>query len=197
MKQSEAIGKHLGALPRCVEPAIRHLRAPSVALLPLVTPSFHGARYQASFSESDYIDVRQQSVKYDVFVMTYTIGSGAATTVAKRLACENRGVFYPVPCRTPVVFPPQHAPQAGRDPRSPSCAKSDVHSHHSENRRRQPRSFRKLSFDYLRHTPPRKWQAPWKARGRPVSALSRAEEGKGAPTLFPHLSTSFLILTPC
>merc|ERR1712085_240811 len=40
---------------------------------------------------------RERALKSDVVFFTYTIGTGADKSIAKRLACENKGVFYPVP----------------------------------------------------------------------------------------------------
>jgi len=48
------------------------------------------------FSDSHYAYVRQKVVEQDVTIFSYAIGDGADDTVAKRLACENRGVFYKV-----------------------------------------------------------------------------------------------------
>eukprot|EP00439_Symbiodinium_sp_Y106_P082272 s482_g21.t1 len=52
---------------------------------------------EAEFLESDFRNIQEQSVTYDTVLFTYALGSGADTTVTKRLACENRGIFYNVP----------------------------------------------------------------------------------------------------
>ena len=52
---------------------------------------------EAEFLESDFRNIQVQSVTYDTVLFTYALGSGADTTVTKRLACENRGIFYNVP----------------------------------------------------------------------------------------------------
>jgi len=51
---------------------------------------------QAAFEDSDFEFVKRKSIEYDVFFFTYALGEKADATVVKRLACENRGVFYPV-----------------------------------------------------------------------------------------------------
>ena len=51
----------------------------------------------ADMSNNDYLSVQQQSQTYDAVMFTYALGSGADTTVTKRLSCENRGIFYNVP----------------------------------------------------------------------------------------------------
>lgn len=52
---------------------------------------------EAEFSENDFTSTRQLSVRYDTTVFTYALGSGAQKVITKRLACENRGIFYAVP----------------------------------------------------------------------------------------------------
>eukprot|EP00437_Effrenium_voratum_P020749 CAMPEP_0181445630 /NCGR_PEP_ID=MMETSP1110-20121109/25687_1 /TAXON_ID=174948 /ORGANISM="Symbiodinium sp., Strain CCMP421" /LENGTH=715 /DNA_ID=CAMNT_0023569681 /DNA_START=39 /DNA_END=2186 /DNA_ORIENTATION=+ len=52
---------------------------------------------EAEFLDSDFRNIQEQSVTYDTVLFTYALGSGADTTVTKRLACENRGIFYNVP----------------------------------------------------------------------------------------------------
>ena len=51
----------------------------------------------AEMSNDNFVSVQQQSVTYDAVVFAYALGSGADTTVTKRLSCENRGIFYQVP----------------------------------------------------------------------------------------------------
>lgn len=48
-------------------------------------------------SDSHYSELSTQATKYDVFMFTYSLGSDADISKVKRMACENRGVFYPVP----------------------------------------------------------------------------------------------------
>jgi len=50
----------------------------------------------APFGEEDFANVKRQSIKYDIVIFSYAIGDGADHAVPKRLACENRGIFYPV-----------------------------------------------------------------------------------------------------
>merc|ERR1719189_2570612 len=52
---------------------------------------------ESAFSNDDYSKTREQCEEYDVVMFTYALGSWADHTVTKRLACENRGIFYPVP----------------------------------------------------------------------------------------------------
>jgi hypothetical protein len=51
---------------------------------------------KADFGEADYSFVQEESKKNSVAMLTYSIGEGAEEEVTKRLACENRGVFYKV-----------------------------------------------------------------------------------------------------
>jgi len=51
---------------------------------------------EADFSESDYAKAVRKSEELDAVIFTYALGSGADTSVTKRLACENRGIFYQV-----------------------------------------------------------------------------------------------------
>ncbi|CAJ1335714.1 unnamed protein product [Effrenium voratum] len=51
----------------------------------------------ASFESADYASVRQRTTQYSVALFTYALGSGADATVTKQLACENQGIFYPIP----------------------------------------------------------------------------------------------------
>lgn len=51
----------------------------------------------AAYSESAYTSTQQAATRNGVVLFTYALGSGADHTVTKRLACENRGVFYAVP----------------------------------------------------------------------------------------------------
>lgn len=50
----------------------------------------------ATFREDDFLKAQTESQRYDVAMMTYSLGSGADMQVTKRLACDNRGIFYPV-----------------------------------------------------------------------------------------------------
>merc|ERR1719401_2998040 len=47
-------------------------------------------------SFNDFERVQERAKKLDAFIFSYAIGNGADRTKSKRLACENRGVFYPV-----------------------------------------------------------------------------------------------------
>eukprot|EP00913_Durusdinium_trenchii_P032996 g30891.t1 len=49
---------------------------------------------EADFSESDFSSTRAQAEQHSVAIFTYALGSGADTTITKRLACENKGIFY-------------------------------------------------------------------------------------------------------
>lgn len=51
---------------------------------------------QAEFTDSDFARAKQLAKSYDAVLFTYALGNGADTTKTKRLACENRGIFYPV-----------------------------------------------------------------------------------------------------
>eukprot|EP00930_Biecheleria_cincta_P028540 TRINITY_DN19922_c0_g1_i1.p1 TRINITY_DN19922_c0_g1~~TRINITY_DN19922_c0_g1_i1.p1 ORF type:complete len:791 (-),score=91.88 TRINITY_DN19922_c0_g1_i1:397-2769(-) len=51
---------------------------------------------EASFTEEDFSTTRRLATQYDTIIFSYALGSGADTTTTKRLACENRGIFYPV-----------------------------------------------------------------------------------------------------
>jgi len=52
---------------------------------------------QADFTDADFRMVKQKSIQYDTVVFSYALGDAADHVVPKRLACENRGIFYPVP----------------------------------------------------------------------------------------------------
>jgi len=52
---------------------------------------------QSPFSDEDFNAAKDQGVKYDTLIFTYAIGDGAQVDVCKRLACDNRGIFYRVP----------------------------------------------------------------------------------------------------
>jgi len=52
---------------------------------------------EAPFSEADFDKAIQKSEQMDAIIFTYALGSGADATITKRLACENRGIFYQVP----------------------------------------------------------------------------------------------------
>eukprot|EP00931_Biecheleriopsis_adriatica_P093204 TRINITY_DN6694_c0_g1_i1.p1 TRINITY_DN6694_c0_g1~~TRINITY_DN6694_c0_g1_i1.p1 ORF type:complete len:747 (-),score=132.23 TRINITY_DN6694_c0_g1_i1:68-2308(-) len=52
---------------------------------------------KADFGDSDYQKMQQLSKRFDTTIFSYTLGSGADKSVAKKLACDNGGVFYPVP----------------------------------------------------------------------------------------------------
>jgi len=51
----------------------------------------------AEFTAADYSSAQANSQKYDVTFFTYALGSGANTEFSKTIACQNGGVFYPVP----------------------------------------------------------------------------------------------------
>merc|ERR1740121_2631297 len=44
----------------------------------------------------DYDRIRRQATDNGAFIFSYSLGSNADKEAPKRLACENRGVFYPV-----------------------------------------------------------------------------------------------------
>jgi len=50
----------------------------------------------SEFDKSDFENAKQLAHQYDVVIFSYAIGDGADRVVGKRLACENRGIFYPV-----------------------------------------------------------------------------------------------------
>lgn len=52
---------------------------------------------QATYTEDNFQTTRQKALRFDTILFTYALGSGADTGVTKRLACENKGVFYSVP----------------------------------------------------------------------------------------------------
>lgn len=49
---------------------------------------------EAEFSDGDFAWTRRQAEQLSVAVFTYALGSGADATITKRLACENKGIFY-------------------------------------------------------------------------------------------------------
>ncbi|CAE8654690.1 unnamed protein product, partial [Polarella glacialis] len=51
---------------------------------------------EAEFDEADFLQAQQMSSEWDTVWFTYALGSGANTVVTKRLACDNKGIFYPV-----------------------------------------------------------------------------------------------------
>ncbi|CAE8651652.1 unnamed protein product [Polarella glacialis] len=51
---------------------------------------------QAEFDEADFLQAQQKSSEWDTAWFTYALGSGVDTSVSKRLACDNKGIFYPV-----------------------------------------------------------------------------------------------------
>lgn len=51
---------------------------------------------EADFSEADYERIKGYSTEMSVALFTYALGSGADTTVTRRLACENKGILYPL-----------------------------------------------------------------------------------------------------
>merc|ERR1712216_412605 len=51
---------------------------------------------QSGFNDHYFQLVQNYAKRYDVTVFTYAIGAGADANVAKRLACENRGIFHRV-----------------------------------------------------------------------------------------------------
>lgn len=50
----------------------------------------------ASFSNEDFNRAHSQSVEHNIIFFTYALGSGADTGVPKKLACDNKGIFYKV-----------------------------------------------------------------------------------------------------
>jgi len=50
-----------------------------------------------TFNEGDFDAVQLSAMQYDAVFFTYALGSGADGSKTKRLACDNKGVFYPVP----------------------------------------------------------------------------------------------------
>ena len=50
----------------------------------------------SSFTNDKFAVVKDKATKYDAFVFGYALGSGADTVAPKRLACENRGIYYQV-----------------------------------------------------------------------------------------------------
>eukprot|EP00440_Ansanella_granifera_P038361 gb/GFBE01041622.1/.p1 GENE.gb/GFBE01041622.1/~~gb/GFBE01041622.1/.p1 ORF type:complete len:735 (+),score=169.57 gb/GFBE01041622.1/:1-2205(+) len=52
---------------------------------------------QAEFTEGDYQRTQELATQYHAVIFTYALGSGADASVSKRLACDNNGIFYPVP----------------------------------------------------------------------------------------------------
>jgi hypothetical protein len=51
----------------------------------------------ADFYDEDYTKATEQVKELSVAMFTYAIGSGADATVMKKLACDNRGIFYTIP----------------------------------------------------------------------------------------------------
>lgn len=51
---------------------------------------------QAEFKDSDFSETQALATRYDTHIFTYALGSGANKEVSKKLACQNRGIFYPV-----------------------------------------------------------------------------------------------------
>ncbi|CAE8646284.1 unnamed protein product [Polarella glacialis] len=51
---------------------------------------------QAEFDEADFLQAKQKSSEWDIAWFTYALGTGANTKITKRLACDNKGIFYPV-----------------------------------------------------------------------------------------------------
>jgi uncharacterized protein YegL len=50
----------------------------------------------ADFSDDNYATVKKKLKTNNIVLFTYALGSGADSTVMKRLACENDGIFYKV-----------------------------------------------------------------------------------------------------
>jgi len=50
----------------------------------------------ADFTSRNFHSVKQKAIQYDTYVFTYALGSSSEKSITKRLACENRGVFYSV-----------------------------------------------------------------------------------------------------
>ena len=51
---------------------------------------------EASFTEDNYNTVASRVQTNDVVLFTYALGSGADSTIMKRIACDNDGLFYAV-----------------------------------------------------------------------------------------------------
>jgi len=57
------------------------------------------------WEEQDYTQTAARTAEFDgVHLLTYALGSSAPAAVLKRLACENRGVFYPVGDNDDLAF---------------------------------------------------------------------------------------------
>eukprot|EP00931_Biecheleriopsis_adriatica_P100882 TRINITY_DN76124_c0_g1_i1.p1 TRINITY_DN76124_c0_g1~~TRINITY_DN76124_c0_g1_i1.p1 ORF type:complete len:753 (+),score=104.63 TRINITY_DN76124_c0_g1_i1:49-2259(+) len=52
---------------------------------------------KAKFSDQDYLQIQEKAKRFDTTIFSYTLGNSADKSVAKKLACDNGGVFYPVP----------------------------------------------------------------------------------------------------
>ena len=52
---------------------------------------------EAEFYQDDYDEAKRRVKELSVALFTYALGSGAAKTITKNLACQNRGIFYSVP----------------------------------------------------------------------------------------------------
>merc|ERR550537_2019333 len=52
---------------------------------------------RAEFSDSDHKKGKKKAKDLDVVVFTYALGDEAQTGVMRKLACDNRGLFYHVP----------------------------------------------------------------------------------------------------
>ena len=46
---------------------------------------------EADFGETDFARTKQRAEASSVAIFSYALGSGADTTITKRLACENQG----------------------------------------------------------------------------------------------------------
>ncbi|CEM35380.1 unnamed protein product [Vitrella brassicaformis CCMP3155] len=51
---------------------------------------------EAPFSDADFSDIKQRASAKGAAIFSYAFGSGAASYVPRRLACENQGVFHQV-----------------------------------------------------------------------------------------------------
>jgi uncharacterized protein YegL len=49
------------------------------------------------WGDSENAEVKSNAAALDVHVMTYALGSGADSTVTKKLACDSRGISYKIP----------------------------------------------------------------------------------------------------
>ena len=52
---------------------------------------------EADFTDQDFAETQRKALRFSVSLFTYALGSGADTSVTRRLACENKGIFYKLP----------------------------------------------------------------------------------------------------